>query len=106
MKIGVASYIRLWGRPMALKRDGVVMVDFIGRRYEAVRERFQEPSLDYSVDQDLFAVLVAYEDLLGIEPQKFDIILFDGEEFTVQRSRTAGADENEVVRIVVKGGLV
>lgn len=104
MKIGAATLIREWGRPMSLKRDGVIMVDFLGRRYEYSRLRETEP-LDYSVDQDLFNIIAAYEDLLGVDPQKFDVILFNGHEYTVQHSHAAGADENEVIRMLVKGGL-
>lgn len=105
MKIGAASLIRAWGRPMTLKRDGVVFLDFIGKRFEFSAGDAAAESLDYSADQEVFNIIVAYEDLLGIVPQKFDVIVYNGNEYTVQRSRTNGADEEEVTRMLVKGGL-
>lgn len=108
MLIGAAALIRAWGRPMTLSRQGVVLVSFLGRKYEVTQHNSHAHILDYSVEQEIMFVVVAAEDLLGVEPQKFDVITFEsnGTQYTVQRGHTAGAEVDEVVRILIKGGQV
>lgn len=106
MKIGAASMVRAWGRDMTLSRDGGVIASFKGRKAEARAHEVEAFVLDYSVDQEVFFIIVAVEDLYGVVPQKFDVITFvsNQAEYTVQRSHTAGADEDELVKMFVKGG--
>lgn len=112
MKIGAAWMIRAWGREMTLLRDGVPLVSFKGKKYEVRAHEAQVFQLDYSVDQEIIFVVVAFEDMNGVIPQKMDRIRFDTKpgmgaaiEYTVQRSHEAGADEDEVYRILLKGGI-
>ena len=111
MKIGAASLIRAWGRPMTLLRAGVPLVSFMGRKAEVRAHEVQEFILDMSLDQEVFVVLAAFEDFQGIEPIKFDVIRFDAKsgtgaqnQYTIQRAHEAGADEDEIWKFIVKGG--
>lgn len=106
MKVGAALMIRQWGRDMLLSRGGVVLVSFKGRKYEPRAHEVASFALDNSFDQEVIFIVVAFEDLNGVVPQKFDVITFvgTGVEYTVQRGHTAGADEDEIVRILLKGG--
>lgn len=106
MKIGAAKLIHAWGRDMTLSRGGVPLVNFKGRLYN---NRPETDMLDSSVDQHLFRVIAVYDDFAGspaVVPQKFDVILdvAKGNSYTVQQAFTAGADVDEVIRMVVKGG--
>lgn len=104
MKIGAAGLIHAWGRDMTLSRNGTVIASFKGRKYQVRAHDIDAQVLDYSVDQTIFFVVAAYEDLGGVTPLKFDVLTFGGVEYTVQKSHDAGADEDEVIRILVKGG--
>lgn len=108
MNIGAASLIHAWGRDMRLERDGIVLATFKGRFYT---NRPETEQLDYSVDQNLYRIIAATEDFVGspdIFPQKFDVIVdvARGLEYVVQQARSAGAETDEVFRILVKGGQV
>lgn len=111
MKIGAAWMIRAWGRDMTLLRDFVPLVSFKGKKYEPRAHQTQTFELDYSLDQEQFFIVVAFEDLAGVIPQKFDVIRMDTKvgtgasiEYAVERGHEAGADEDEVYRILVRGG--
>lgn len=107
MRIGAAALLEAWGTPMALKRAGVTLIpSFKGRFYN---NRPEAAELEYSVDQQLFRIITSYDNFAGsptLFPQKFDVItdLRRNIEYTVQYAFDAGAEEPEVVRIIVKGG--
>lgn len=112
MKIGAAALIRAWGRDMTLLRNGVELVSFKGRKYELRAHNSQQFELDYSMDQEMMFVIIPFEDLKGVVPQRLDVIRFDTKpgtgaaiEYTVQRGHDAGADEDEVCRLLLKGGI-
>lgn len=106
MKIGAAVLIHKWGRPMQLIRDGFLLVDFKGRFYN---NRPEVDDLQYSVEQQLFRIIAVADDFAGspaMFPQKFDVVkdVRRGLDYTVQYAYGAGAESDEVFRMVVKGG--
>ena len=103
MKIGAENLVLKWGRPMQLKRDGVVLLSFKGRLAE-VRPGSEE--YDQSVDQHNYKIIGGVSEFGTVRPQKFDVVVYDGQEYTVQRSHVAGADEDELIKMMVRGGLV
>lgn len=102
MKIGAAALVQAWGRTMSYYRDGVKLFDFKGRRAEIRPEAEQ---LDYSVDQLNFNIIAAVEDFGDVRPQKFDVVLWDGQNYVVQKGHAAGADEDELIKMHVRGGM-
>lgn len=102
MKIGAETLVLGWGRSMTLVRDGVELLTFKGRRVEM---RPDERALDYSVDQEIFKIYAAASEWGAVRPQKFDVIRWDGKEYTVQVGHAAGADEDELIKMRVQGGL-
>lgn len=78
------------------------MFSFKGRRVEM---RPDEQPLDASVDQENFKIIGAASEWGAIRPQKFDVIVWEGKEFTVQVGHAAGADEDELIKMRVQGGL-
>jgi hypothetical protein len=105
MKIGAGAIVRQWGRRMSLTRGGVVLIaEFKGRRAE-LRPGSEE--LENSVDQLNFVIIADAEEFGAIRPQKFDVItkLDTLEKFTVQVGRATGADEDELIKMVVRGGI-
>lgn len=102
--VGAAALINAWGRTMQFKRAGVLLFTFKGRRAET---RPTELELMESVDQHLFKIMGLATAFGNITPRKFDIIIDEyGDEYTVQRGRRAGADVDELVHMIVKGGIV
>lgn len=102
MKIGAAALVQAWGRNMTYVRNGVDLFTFKGRRVEL---RPDETTLDYSVDQANFKIIADVADFGTVRPQKFDVVRWDGIEYTVQIGYAAGADEDELIKIRVQGGL-
>lgn len=107
MKIGAALLIHGWGKDMSLSRDGVVLVASFKARiaYNPPRMGMVDP-LDGSVEQFNAVIIACVEDFGGVEPQKFDLITIGTKIYTVQRCHASGADEDEVLRIIVRGGQV
>lgn len=102
MKIGAGGLVKEWGRDMTLSRNGVVIVSFKGRRANI---RPEAEDLDQSVDQLNFRIIGSWDEFNNIMPQKFDVVTDErGDRFTVQSAKTAGADEDELVKMVVRGG--
>lgn len=102
--VGAAALINAWGRNMQFRRDGVVLFTFKGRRAET---RPNESELIESVDQHNFKIIALATAFGNIIPRKFDVVIDErGEEYTVQRGHTAGADVDELVHMLVKGGNV
>lgn len=106
MKIGAGALVKQWGRAMSLSRDGEVLVDsFKGRKVEL---RPEDVPLDGSIDQHNFIIIGSVDEFNDVVPQKFDVVtqLSSGTEYTVQRSHEAGADEDELYKMHVRGGIV
>lgn len=109
MKVGAEALVRQWGRDMTFWRDGVEMFGFKGRLVET---RPTEDQFDYSVDQHNFRIIGCFSDFVfgspvqPVVPRKFDVIQYRGESYTVQRSHIAGADEDELIKMEVRGGVV
>lgn len=108
--IGAAALILAWGRDMQYVRDGVVLFTFKGRRAE---NRPTEIELIESVDQHNFKIIALTEQFvdaltgLPVRPRKFDRVIDEqGEEYTVQRGHMAGAEVDEVVKLLVTGGYI
>lgn len=104
MKIGAANLVLAWGRPMQFWRAGAKLFDFKGRRAEYRPDRDE---LEYSLEQHNYVIIGVTEQFGGVIPVKFDWVIDDrGERFTVLRGRVAGADEDELVKMLVRGGQV
>jgi hypothetical protein len=102
MKIGAEVLVRGWGRSMTLSRAGTVLFSFKGRRANI---RPEAEDFDQSVDQLNFRIIAMWEDFGGVMPLKFDVVTDErGEEFTVQSAKLAGADVDELIKMVVRGG--
>ena len=108
MKIGAKSMIHARGRPMTLRRGGVEILNFIGVFYN---NRPETEQLDYSEAQQLFRIIASADDFASspeIFPVKFDVVIDRYKnrniEYTVQTAYSAGAADEEVFRITVKGG--
>lgn len=102
--IGAAEMVRAWGRSCSLTRGATVLLASVKMRFSEVRPSSDQ--LDYSVSQHNFNIIMAAEDAGAVRPQKFDIVtrLDTGEQFTVQRGHTAGADVDELLKMWVTGG--
>lgn len=103
MIIGAGALVRAWGRDMVFKRDGNVLLHFKGRLAEF--RPFEEPIME-SVDQNKYIVIAVAADFGSIRPHKYDIIIYEDEEYTVHRGHTAGAEEVELLKMIVFGGIV
>jgi len=96
---------------MTFWRDGVQLFSFKGR---LVEDRPAAEELDYSVDQHNQRIIAAATDFvagsppLPVRPRKFDVVKItaSGDVFTVQRGHVAGADEDELIKMQVRGGMV
>lgn len=107
MKIGAASLVRAWGIEMSLSRDGSVLVSsFKGRLLYNAPSIADTDTLDGSLGQFNLMVIAPFEDFAGVVPRKFDEITAtaDGQLYTVQWCRPAGADEYELYKMLVRGG--
>lgn len=108
MKIGAATLVKGWGSKLTLKRNGVTLVTFTGRLLDPRGSRAEPEFLEFdgSTTQELLLVIGCSEDFGSVRPQKFDVVtnVTTGEEYTVQRSRSSGADQNELVKMLVMGG--
>lgn len=109
MKIGAELLIQQWGRPMEYYRNGVKLFGFKGRIVHP--KQFSE-EFDYSADQAHLQIIAAISDFvtsstnIRVAPVKFDMVRYQGEDYTVQRGYAAGADEDELVKLDVIGGHI
>lgn len=103
MKLGVAKLVRTWGTQMTLARNGVDLFTFVGRLSNR-RPRTEDLVNDY--DEQNFLVIMCAEDA-AVRPQKYDVIRIEKtkDEYTVQYMTPAGADEEELLKLAVRGGL-
>jgi hypothetical protein len=102
MKIGAAALIKTWGKTMSLSRNGTTLVETFKGKFFYHRP-FEAP-LDQSVDQFLVIIIACVDDFGGVFPLKFDSIYVGSDLYTVQLCHVAGADEDELYRIHVRGG--
>jgi len=104
MMIGAAKMVQKWGRTAVLSRAGVELATFKARRVEI---RPEEAALVNSVDQARFILIAAAADLdaVGV-PLKFDTVVYEGQEYTIEVAHGAGQDVNELIKMRVYGGVV
>lgn len=104
IKIGAAKLIRKWGRDTTLSRDGMLLATFKACRSEVKPD---ERPLVNSLEEEVFVLIASADDLVDAGmPKRFDRIVWDGNEYTVQHAHGAGAQANEVIRMQVQGDVV
>lgn len=111
MKIGAGDLVKAWGQKMNLKRNGSTIINqFYGRLVDPRGSQMEAElwEFDNSVSQEFLVLIAAADEFGTVRPQKFDVVTLvgSGREYTVQRARTAGADEEELVKMLVAGGRV